>query len=259
MMCVYVTTTCVCVNNNRCGPCQMISPQVESMAEQYRNVIFIKVDVDQQQELGAMNQVRAMPTFLFFKNGSKIAQFEGADSSRLQSMVLQYDTFENELVKKARDILDHQKHLAFGHSVECLKTIVTLMSNVVKHPHEEKYRSINLANPAIQKRLSSFAGSIQFMEAVGFEKQQHGSETMVLDRSKNVTEQYQDILEVLNQKVNGLVRSQQLQQKEQEEQEKKKKEIEERMERIREEKRRQKEEKQRLAMQTKLDHRDMSQ
>jgi len=231
----------------------VIAPQVESMAEMHRNVIFLKIDVDQLQEISVMNQVRAMPTFLFFKNGAKIAQFEGADSSRLQNMVLQYDTFENVLVKQAKELLDNQKSLAFAQNLDCLKTIRSLLSNVVSHPQEEKYRSIRTTNPAIEKRLGSAPGAFQFLEAVGFERQ---GENLVLSKDKNVKDQYQDILELLDQKQNHVSRTAQMLLKDKQDEEKKRKELEDRKTKIREEKKRQMEEKQKLTLQTKMDHKD---
>jgi thioredoxin 1 len=77
-----------------CGPCKSISPHFSKLAEEKKNCNFLKVDVDQAQEIAAEYRVRAMPTFMFFKAGQKVDSFEGADINRLQTLVRQHETAE---------------------------------------------------------------------------------------------------------------------------------------------------------------------
>lgn len=56
-----------------CGPCQMIAPIVEEIAEEYEGSIKIgKVNVDEEMELAAAFQVTSIPTLMVFKNGKLI-------------------------------------------------------------------------------------------------------------------------------------------------------------------------------------------
>jgi thioredoxin 1 len=55
-----------------CGPCKMIAPKLEELSETMPQVIFVKIDVDQAEDLAAEFQVSAMPTFMFFKGGEKV-------------------------------------------------------------------------------------------------------------------------------------------------------------------------------------------
>ena len=52
-----------------CGPCRMLSPTVDDIAEQYEGVAVAKCNVDDNDELAANFGVRSIPTLLFFKNG----------------------------------------------------------------------------------------------------------------------------------------------------------------------------------------------
>ena len=61
-----------------CGPCKMTGPIIEQLAEEVNNVKFVKVDVDQNQELSSQYQVFSIPTFLIFKDGQVVNQFVGA-------------------------------------------------------------------------------------------------------------------------------------------------------------------------------------
>uniref|UniRef100_A0A8C5B2S8 Thioredoxin domain-containing protein n=1 Tax=Gadus morhua TaxID=8049 RepID=A0A8C5B2S8_GADMO len=52
-----------------CGPCKVIGPK---FVVKNRNVVFLKVDVDEAADVAAHYEVNCMPTFLFFKNGEKV-------------------------------------------------------------------------------------------------------------------------------------------------------------------------------------------
>ena len=72
-----------------CGPCKMIGPRFEAMAESgdFRFVDFAKVDVDANQEASAMCGIRSMPTFQMYRHGVKVAEFSGADEMRLRGLL----------------------------------------------------------------------------------------------------------------------------------------------------------------------------
>jgi len=65
----------------------MVAPHFEAMSKEYTNVIFVKVDVDNQDKIAQMCGVRAMPTFQFFKGGKKVDELMGADVATLKSKV----------------------------------------------------------------------------------------------------------------------------------------------------------------------------
>lgn len=67
-----------------CGPCKMISPKFEQMEKDYTNVVFIKVDVDKNSEVAEQESVSAMPTFKFFKKGTKKSEVVGASEKKLK-------------------------------------------------------------------------------------------------------------------------------------------------------------------------------
>eukprot|EP00736_Rhodelphis_marinus_P011027 Rmarinus@m.12944 len=70
-----------------CGPCQMISPKFEELSKQVPDAVFLKVDVDDNEETASFYNITCMPTFLFFKDGKKIDDFSGAAVEKLQAMV----------------------------------------------------------------------------------------------------------------------------------------------------------------------------
>jgi thioredoxin len=92
-----------------CGPCQNIAPVFEAMARKYPKAIFVKVDVDKCQDTAASNGVTAMPTFVFFRNKTKIDTLRGADPGSLEEKIKKWygsgDEAEDEsLVKGHMDL-----------------------------------------------------------------------------------------------------------------------------------------------------------
>merc|ERR1712224_793749 len=52
-----------------CGPCKMIAPHIVEMDGKMDNVVFLKVDVDEAEDVAAEYNISAMPTFVFIKDG----------------------------------------------------------------------------------------------------------------------------------------------------------------------------------------------
>jgi thioredoxin 1 len=66
-----------------CGPCKMIAPLLDELADEYDGKVKVgKVNVDEQQALAAEYGVRAIPTLLLFQNGQVADQIVGARSKR---------------------------------------------------------------------------------------------------------------------------------------------------------------------------------
>ena len=64
-----------------CGPCKMIAPTVEELAEEYQGRLKVfKLDVDENQRTAQQYAVRSIPSLLFFKDGQKVDQIIGAAS-----------------------------------------------------------------------------------------------------------------------------------------------------------------------------------
>ena len=61
-----------------CGPCRMVSPLVDEIAEERDDIIVGKVNVDEQPELAMQFGVMSIPTLLVFKNGELAQQAVGA-------------------------------------------------------------------------------------------------------------------------------------------------------------------------------------
>lgn len=55
-----------------CGPCRMLSPVVDEIAEEYQNIKVGKVNVDEQSALAQKFGIMSIPTLLVFKNGQVV-------------------------------------------------------------------------------------------------------------------------------------------------------------------------------------------
>ena len=61
-----------------CGPCRMVVPIVEEIAEERSDIKVVKINVDEEQELAMRFQVMSIPTLLVIKNGEVVNKAVGA-------------------------------------------------------------------------------------------------------------------------------------------------------------------------------------
>ena len=61
-----------------CGPCRMVSPLVDQIAEERNDVLVGKINVDDSPELAAQFGVTSIPTLVVMKGGSIVSQTTGA-------------------------------------------------------------------------------------------------------------------------------------------------------------------------------------
>ena len=65
-----------------CGPCSMLSPVVEELAEEHPEIAFGKVNVDEVPELAQRYQISAIPTLLLFRDGKPVDMSVGVKSKK---------------------------------------------------------------------------------------------------------------------------------------------------------------------------------
>jgi thioredoxin 1 len=66
-----------------CGPCKMIAPVLDELADEYEGKVKIgKVNIDEQQALATKYGIRAIPTLLLINKGEVAEQMVGAKSKR---------------------------------------------------------------------------------------------------------------------------------------------------------------------------------
>jgi thioredoxin 1 len=71
-----------------CGPCKQLTPRLSNMSNNYENVVFVKVDVDENMEYAQEMEVRSIPTVLIYDGKKLINRSQG----------VQTDTFYKEIL-----------------------------------------------------------------------------------------------------------------------------------------------------------------
>ncbi len=61
-----------------CGPCRMVAPIVEELAEEYEGKVkFVKLNTDENPQVAGKYGIRSIPTLLVFKGGKPVGQIVG--------------------------------------------------------------------------------------------------------------------------------------------------------------------------------------
>jgi thioredoxin 1 len=61
-----------------CGPCRVIAPSLEEIAEEREDLRIVKLNVDDNQETAARYGVLGMPTFMLFRDGAPVLTLVGS-------------------------------------------------------------------------------------------------------------------------------------------------------------------------------------
>jgi thioredoxin 1 len=91
-----------------CGPCRQFAPVYESMSERYPEVVFAKVNTEEQRELAHHFQIRSIPTLMVFREQIIVFAQPGAlPPAALADIVEKVRALDMELVRK--DIAEAQQ------------------------------------------------------------------------------------------------------------------------------------------------------
>ncbi len=98
-----------------CGPCMMVSPIYDKLAEEYQNFKFCKVNVDENQQVAMTFGIQSIPMQLFFANGEKVNELLGAVPesqirSKVEDVLAKHPTDERGRLKSILSSwIDHNK------------------------------------------------------------------------------------------------------------------------------------------------------
>lgn len=63
-----------------CGPCKMLAPSIEQLAEEYKDVKIGKMNIDENMNTAKQYDVMSIPTIIFFKDGQIAVRMVGMKS-----------------------------------------------------------------------------------------------------------------------------------------------------------------------------------
>ncbi|KAK1376511.1 putative monodehydroascorbate reductase (NADH) [Heracleum sosnowskyi] len=73
-----------------CGPCRMMDPVLRDFSATYADVEFIKIDVDELEDVAREYAVQALPAFILIKKGKAVDKVVGAEKITLQKKIEKY-------------------------------------------------------------------------------------------------------------------------------------------------------------------------
>lgn len=73
-----------------CGPCKKLSPIVEQVANEEKDVKFVKMNIDNSEDIAIEYQVMSIPTLVVIKDGKEVNRSVGLiDKTRIQELIKQ--------------------------------------------------------------------------------------------------------------------------------------------------------------------------
>lgn len=84
-----------------CGPCKSFAPTFEAAAEDHDDIVFAKVNTEEQQELGSMFKIRSIPTLMVFKDQIVVFSQAGAlPASALTDLIKNAEELDMNMVRE---------------------------------------------------------------------------------------------------------------------------------------------------------------
>ena len=84
-----------------CGPCRQFGPIFEEASEKYPDIVFGKVDTDDQQQMAMAAQITSIPTLMVFRDGIVVFRKYGAlPLSALEDLISQVQNLDMDEVRK---------------------------------------------------------------------------------------------------------------------------------------------------------------
>ena len=83
-----------------CGPCQGFAPVYEAISEKYADIVFAKVNTEEEQELAGYFQIRSIPTLMVFREKIIIFSQPGAlPGAALEEIIAKAQTLDMEQIR----------------------------------------------------------------------------------------------------------------------------------------------------------------
>lgn len=73
-----------------CPPCKTLAPYLDEYSKEFPDVDFYKIDVEQLTPVAESQNVTAMPTVIFYKNGSEIDKVIGDDFKEIKEKIIKH-------------------------------------------------------------------------------------------------------------------------------------------------------------------------
>ncbi len=101
-----------------CGPCRSFAPVFEKASEKHSDIVFAKVDTEDQQDLAAAFQITSIPTLMAFRDQILLYAQPGAlPANALESLIDQIKALDmDDVRKKVAEAQEEHDHDHQGHS-----------------------------------------------------------------------------------------------------------------------------------------------
>lgn len=93
-----------------CGPCARVTPIIDELADKFQDIVFLKVNVDDADEIAAGFEISQLPTFVYLNMGNIFQRIEGANLSDILGYIEKLDRVVNKEpeIRNKKEIQDSE-------------------------------------------------------------------------------------------------------------------------------------------------------
>jgi thioredoxin 1 len=93
-----------------CGPCARVTPIIDDLADKFQDIVFLKVNVDDADEIAAGFEISQLPTFVYLNMGNIFQRIEGANLSDILGYIEKLDRVVNKEpeIRNKKEIQDSE-------------------------------------------------------------------------------------------------------------------------------------------------------
>ncbi|RWS18264.1 thioredoxin-2-like protein [Leptotrombidium deliense] len=72
------------------GPCKEVTPKIEQMSSEYADSLFLKIDVDECEQIAEEYKLSNLPAFVLIRATQVVRKYEGIDEAEIKQLIEQY-------------------------------------------------------------------------------------------------------------------------------------------------------------------------
>lgn len=153
-----------------CGPCRMISPEFEKLKQNYPNIDFYKIDIDECEEISSLFNIRSVPTFYLYKKKREYYnKCEGADQRHLSELLLSLNSLYPKTVDKTPEPIEIKNEPIEENIESMVDNIESMVDNSIYYNNMDSMSNYEQIEPPEHINIKTNSDLDKFFETMNLD------------------------------------------------------------------------------------------